>query len=122
MCGGQPIIHANSIAFMKQLARSGAAPTFLNVLDVGEDVARGELASRPLRDFRVRPLTLKRAIRARGTLDAFPSLVVEELREALPKCSRFERYRQGIAMNVKRCFYGVRRPAHWRSRLPSGWS
>lgn len=49
-----------------------------------EDVARGELAYLPLQDFQVRPVTLRLAVRARGTLDAFRSLVVEELRKALP--------------------------------------
>lgn len=79
-----PTIETNSIVLMKQLARSGTAVTFLNALDVGEDVARGELAYLPLQDFQVRPLTLRLAIRARGGLDAFPSLVAEELRKALP--------------------------------------
>jgi hypothetical protein len=47
-------------------------------------VARGELAYLPLQDFQVCLLTLRLAVRARGTLDAFPSLVAEELRKALP--------------------------------------
>jgi hypothetical protein len=38
-----------------------------------------------LQDFQVRPLTLKLAIRARGTLAACPSLDVQELRKAFPK-------------------------------------
>jgi DNA-binding transcriptional LysR family regulator len=81
----QPTIETNSIVLMKQLARSGAAVTFLNALDVGEDVVRGELAYLPLQDFQIRPMTLRLAVRARGTLDAFPSLVAEELRKALPQ-------------------------------------
>jgi DNA-binding transcriptional LysR family regulator len=79
-----PTVETNSIEFMSQIVRSGQAVTFLNPLDVGVSLARAELAFIAFQDLNVDPNTLKLAVRARGTLDAFPSVVAEELRAALP--------------------------------------
>jgi hypothetical protein len=38
----------------------------------------------PLDELDAHPLSLKLLVRARGGLDAFPSLMVEELRKAMP--------------------------------------
>ena len=52
------------------------------------DLARGAVAFIPFQDLNIDPITLKLAVRARGTLDAFPSVLVEELRAALPSLRR----------------------------------
>jgi DNA-binding transcriptional LysR family regulator len=80
-----PTIETNSIEFMKKAARSGQAITFLNAVDVAEEVAAGEICHLPLDELSKHPIALKLMVRARGGLDAFPSLVVEELRRAMPK-------------------------------------
>ncbi len=79
-----PTIESNSIPFMKRLAGSGRVVTFLNPVDIDGELARRELAYIPFHDLRSDPITIKLAIRARGTLDAFPSVLVEELRAAMP--------------------------------------
>lgn len=81
----QPTIETNSIEFMKKAARSGQAVTFLNAVDVAEEVEAGEMRHLPLHELTAHPLALKLLVRARGGLDAFPSLVVEELRKAMPR-------------------------------------
>ena len=80
-----PTIETNSIEFMKQIARSGQAITFLNPVDVAEDVEAGEIRHLPLDELAAHPIALKLMVRARGGLDTFPSLVVEELRKAMPR-------------------------------------
>jgi len=77
-----PTIETNSIEFMKQVVLGGRAVTFLNPLDAHLELARGELAHLPFPDAPA--ATLKLAVRARGALDAFPSLISEQLRESLP--------------------------------------
>jgi DNA-binding transcriptional LysR family regulator len=79
-----PTIETNSIEFMKRIAKSGQAITFLNPIDIAEDVKAGEIRHLPLDELSAHPLSLKLLVRARGGLDAFPSLVVEELRLAMP--------------------------------------
>jgi DNA-binding transcriptional LysR family regulator len=83
-----PTIETNSIEFMARIAGGGRAITFLNPVDIGVDLARGALAFVPFQDLNVDPITLKLAVRARGTLDAFPSVLVEELSAALPSLRR----------------------------------
>jgi DNA-binding transcriptional LysR family regulator len=79
-----PTIETNSIEFMSRIAAGGDAVTFLNPVDIGTELARGGLAFVPFQDLNVDPMRLKLAVRARGTLDAFPSVLVEELRTSLP--------------------------------------
>jgi DNA-binding transcriptional LysR family regulator len=79
-----PTIETNSIEFMKKVARSGQAITFLNAVDIAEDVEAGEIRHIPVEEFATHPISLKLLVRARGGLDTFPSLVVEELRKAMP--------------------------------------
>jgi DNA-binding transcriptional LysR family regulator len=83
-----PTIESNSIAFMMRIVREGNAVTFLNPVDVGVDIARGDLVFIPFQDLKVDPITIKLAVRARGTLDAFPSVLVEEMRVAMPSLRR----------------------------------
>ena len=80
-----PTIETNSIEFMKKIARSGQAITFLNPVDVAEEVQAGEFRHLPLHELESHPISLKLMVRARGGLDTFPSLVVEELRKAMPQ-------------------------------------
>jgi DNA-binding transcriptional LysR family regulator len=80
-----PTIETNSIEFMKKAARRGQAITFLNAVDIAEEVAAGEIRHLPVEELSKHPIALKLLVRARGGLDAFPSLVVEELRRALPR-------------------------------------
>jgi DNA-binding transcriptional LysR family regulator len=80
----QPTIETNSIEFMKKIARSGQAITFLNPVDVAEEVAAGEIRHLPVQELDAHPISLKLMVRARGGLDPFASLVVEELRRAMP--------------------------------------
>jgi DNA-binding transcriptional LysR family regulator len=85
-----PTIETNSIEFMKKVARSGQAITFLNAVDVAEDVDTGNIRLLPLDELSSHPISLKLLVRARGSLDTFPSLVVEELRKAMPKLEPIE--------------------------------
>jgi DNA-binding transcriptional LysR family regulator len=81
----RPTIETNSIEFMKKVARNGHAVTFLNPVDVDEEVQAGEIRHLPLQELSRDPITLKLLVRARGALETFPSLVVEELRKAMPR-------------------------------------
>jgi DNA-binding transcriptional LysR family regulator len=80
-----PTIETNSIEFMKKIASTGQAITFLNPVDVAEEVRAGEIRYLPLQELVSEPIALKLLVRARGGLDTFPSLVVEELRKAMPR-------------------------------------
>ena len=80
-----PTIETNSIEFMKKIARSGQAITFLNPVDVADEVQAGEIRHLPLHELEGHPIALKLIVRARGALETFPSIVVEELRKAMPK-------------------------------------
>jgi DNA-binding transcriptional LysR family regulator len=80
----QPTIETNSIEFMKKIARSGQAITFLNPVDVAEEVAAGEIRHLPVQELSAHPIALKLLVRARGGLDVLPSVVVEELSKAMP--------------------------------------
>jgi DNA-binding transcriptional LysR family regulator len=80
----QPTVETNSIEFMKKIARSGQAVTFLNPVDVAEEVAAGEFRHLPIQELDAHPISLKLLVRARGGLDTFPSVVVEEMRRAMP--------------------------------------
>jgi len=81
----QPTIETNSIEFMKKIARGGQAITFLNPVDVAEEVEAGEIRHLSVQELAAHPISLKLMVRARGGLDAFASLVVEELRKAMPR-------------------------------------
>jgi len=81
----QPTIETNSIEFMKKAARNGQAVTFLNAVDVAEEVEAGEVRYLPLQELVAHPIALKLMVRARGGLDTFASLVVEEMRKAMPR-------------------------------------
>ena len=54
-----PTIETNSIEFMKKIARSGQAITFLNPVDVAEEVQAGEIRHLPLHELESHPISLK---------------------------------------------------------------
>ena len=81
----QPTIETNSIEFMKKIARTGQAVTFLNLVDVADEIEAGTIRHLPVPELTAYPIALKLMVRARGGLDTFPSLVLEELRKALPR-------------------------------------
>jgi DNA-binding transcriptional LysR family regulator len=80
-----PTIETNSIEFMKKIASTGQAITFLNPVDVADEVRAGDIQHLPLQEMVSEPIALKLLVRARGGMEAFPSLVVEELRKAMPR-------------------------------------
>jgi DNA-binding transcriptional LysR family regulator len=81
----QPTIETNSIEFMKKIAANGHAITFLNAVDVDEEVRAGTVRHLTLPEMSNHPISLRLMVRARGGLEAFPSFVVEELRKAMPR-------------------------------------
>jgi DNA-binding transcriptional LysR family regulator len=81
----QPTIETNSIEFMKKIAANGHAITFLNAVDVDEEVRAGTVRHLALPEMASHPISLRLMVRARGGLEAFPSFVVEELRKAMPR-------------------------------------
>jgi len=81
----QPTIETNSIEFMKKIARTGQAITFLNLVDIADEIEADAIRYLPVQELAAYPIALKLMVRARGGLDTFPSLVLEELRKALPR-------------------------------------
>jgi DNA-binding transcriptional LysR family regulator len=80
-----PKIETNSIEFMKRVAIEGSAVTFLNPVEVDDEVRAGRLKYLPLREFSKTILSLKLVVRARGGLEPFASYVLEELAKAMPR-------------------------------------
>lgn len=79
-----PTIETNSIEFMKKIAINGHAVTFLNPVDVREEISAGLVRHIRLPEFASDTISMKLLVRMRGALDTFPSFVVEELRKAMP--------------------------------------
>ena len=63
----------------------GGAIAFRRENSRGVQMRAGEIRHLVLHEFAQHPVALKLMVRARGGLEAFPSLVVEELRKAMPK-------------------------------------
>ena len=70
---------------MKRAAIDGSAVTFLNPVEVDEDVRTGRLKYLPLKEFSKTVLALKLVVRARAPLEPFASYVLEELVKAIPR-------------------------------------
>ena len=66
-----PTIETNSIEFMKKIARNGHAITFLNPVDVDEEVQAGTVRHLPLPEISGHPISLRLMVRARGGLEPF---------------------------------------------------
>ena len=54
------------------------------MIDVADEIAAGTIRHLPVQELSAYPIALRLLVRARGGLDTFPSLVVEELRKAMP--------------------------------------
>ena len=80
-----PTIETNSIEFMKKIAANGHAITFLNAVDVDEEVQAGMIRHLALPEMSEPSDLAALMVRARGGLEPFPSFVVEEIRKAMPK-------------------------------------
>ncbi|MBT9385234.1 LysR family transcriptional regulator [Pseudooceanicola sp. CBS1P-1] len=76
-----PVVETNSIEMLKQLLRDGVSVSLLNPLDVGEEIARGELRYLPLRPATTQ--TLKLVARSKGMIDPLTSRFIEHLRREL---------------------------------------
>lgn len=76
-----PMVETNSIEMIKRLVAEGEAVTLLNPLDVGDEIASGELRYLPLKPQTNQ--TLKLVTRARGVIDPLTSRFAEHLRHEL---------------------------------------
>jgi DNA-binding transcriptional LysR family regulator len=82
----RPDYLSNSVEFMKSMARSGEAVTFLSRIDVAEDQREGTLVFVPIQGHYIRRQELTMARRARGAaVDPAVSVVEEDLRTALKR-------------------------------------
>lgn len=82
----RPNYLSNSVEFMKSMARSGEAVTFLSRIDVAEDQREGTLVFVPIQGHYIRRQELTMARRARGAaVDPAVSVVEEDLRTALKR-------------------------------------
>ncbi|MBB5752912.1 LysR family transcriptional regulator [Prosthecomicrobium pneumaticum] len=79
----QPDFLSNSVEFMKAMARSGEAVTFLSRLDVAEDQREGMLVFVPLQGQYIRRQELTLARRERGATDPAVALLEEDIRVSL---------------------------------------
>lgn len=79
----QPYFRSNSTGFLKYLARSGQALTFLSRIDVEEDVREGWLHYIPILGHELRSHELRLAHRRGGALNAAAAVLEEELRLTL---------------------------------------
>lgn len=80
----QPDYLSNSVEFMKAMARSQDAVTFLSRIDVAEDQREGSLVFVPIQGHYIRRQELTMARPARGTaIDPAVNLIEEDIRTAL---------------------------------------
>jgi DNA-binding transcriptional LysR family regulator len=76
-----PQMETNSIELIKRMVGGGQGVTLLNPLDVGEEVAAGQLRYLPLKPATLQ--TLKMVARTRGAIDTISSRFVEHVRHEL---------------------------------------
>lgn len=82
----QPDYLSNSVEFMKAMARSQEAVTFLSRIDVAEDQREGSLVFVPIQGHYIRRQELAMARPARGTVtDPAVNLIEEDIRNALKR-------------------------------------
>lgn len=85
-----PAYHSNSPGFLKYLARTGAAVTFLSRIDVDEDLRSGRLRYIPLLGRTLRNHELRLGHRRGALLTPAIALVAEQLRRALIAVQAFD--------------------------------
>ena len=86
----RPTYHSNSPGFLKYLARSGAAVTFLSRIDVDEDLRAGHLRYIPLLGRALRSHELRLGHRRGAMLSPAVGLVAERIRSTLAAIHAFE--------------------------------
>jgi DNA-binding transcriptional LysR family regulator len=79
----EPALETNSIELMKQATMLNLGIAFLTNVEVREELRRGELAFVPLRNVHLRAPTLRLVYRAKGGVEALPSLMAETLKSML---------------------------------------
>ena len=82
----RPDYLSNSVEFMKSMARSGEAVTFLSRIDVAEDQREGSIVFLPIQGHYIRRQELTLARRSRGgAIDPAVSVIEEDIRAALKR-------------------------------------
>ena len=79
----RPDFSSNSVEFMKSMARSQEAVTFLSRIDVAEDQREGTLVFVPIQGYYIRGQELTLARRGKGPFDPAINLIEEDIRSAL---------------------------------------
>jgi hypothetical protein len=68
---------------MKRLAQTMPNITFLNPVDIGEELRAGALKIVPVREIDAKPQVLSLVRRSRGALESAANLLANDIREAL---------------------------------------
>jgi len=76
-------IETNSIELMKRLARRAPNITFLNPVDIGDELRAGTLKAIPVHEIQSKPQVLSLVHRSRGALDPAANLLANDIRSAL---------------------------------------
>jgi DNA-binding transcriptional LysR family regulator len=76
-------VETNSIELMKRLAQSVPHVTFLNPVDIGDELRAGTLTLIPVREIDPKPQVLSLMHRSRGTLDPAANLLANDIQAAL---------------------------------------
>jgi DNA-binding transcriptional LysR family regulator len=76
-------IETNSIGLMKRLAQSKPNITFLNLVDIGEELRIGKLNLVPVREIDSKPQVLSLVHRSRGPLESAASLLAGDIKTAI---------------------------------------
>jgi DNA-binding transcriptional LysR family regulator len=76
-------IETNSIGLMKRLAQTKPNITFLNSVDVGDELRTGMLKVVPVREIDSKPQVLSLVHRARGPLESAASLLASDIKAAI---------------------------------------
>lgn len=76
-------IETNSIGLMKRLAQTSPNITFLNPIDIAEELRAGLLTLVPVREIDGKPQVLSLVHRARGPLESATNLLASEIKAAL---------------------------------------
>jgi DNA-binding transcriptional LysR family regulator len=76
-------IETNSIGLMKRLAQTAPNITFLNSIDIGEELRAGTLKLVPVREIDSKPQVLSLVHRSRGALESAANLLAGDIQTAL---------------------------------------
>jgi DNA-binding transcriptional LysR family regulator len=78
-----PSIETNSIELMKRLATKPPNISFLNAVDVGEEIDTGTLVLVPVRELQGQPQVLSLVHRSKGALESAAHLLASDIRSLL---------------------------------------